>query len=86
MSQQTVQAYEVGRRRIQISALPLVARTLGGSRKSCSALYANRNAASAGRCRSSSAAGAHRRTAQAKATLRGGDAGSGAGPGWALIP
>jgi len=28
MSQQTVQAYEVGRRRIQVAALPLVARTL----------------------------------------------------------
>lgn len=29
VSQQTVQAYEVGRRRIQVSALPVVARTLG---------------------------------------------------------
>jgi transcriptional regulator with XRE-family HTH domain len=28
VSQQTVQAYEVGRRRIQVSALPLVARAL----------------------------------------------------------
>ena len=31
VSQQTVQAYEVGRRRIQVSALPLVARTLSVS-------------------------------------------------------
>jgi transcriptional regulator with XRE-family HTH domain len=31
VSQQTVQAYEVGRRRIQVSALPVVARTLGVS-------------------------------------------------------
>ena len=28
VSQQTIQAYEVGRRRIQVSALPVVARTL----------------------------------------------------------
>ena len=28
VSQQTVQAYEVGRRRIQVAALPVVARTL----------------------------------------------------------
>jgi transcriptional regulator with XRE-family HTH domain len=31
VSQQTVQAYEVGRRRIQVSALPIVARTLSVS-------------------------------------------------------
>lgn len=31
VSQQTVQAYEVGRRRIQVSALPVVARTLSVS-------------------------------------------------------
>jgi transcriptional regulator with XRE-family HTH domain len=31
VSQQTVQAYEVGRRRIQVSALPLVARALSVS-------------------------------------------------------
>ena len=29
VSQQTIQAYEVGRRRIQVSALPVVARILG---------------------------------------------------------
>ena len=31
VSQQTVQAYEVGRRRIQVAALPVVARTLSAS-------------------------------------------------------
>jgi len=31
VSQQTVQAYEVGRRRIQVSTLPIVARTLSSS-------------------------------------------------------
>jgi hypothetical protein len=31
VSQQTVQAYEVGRRRIQVAALPVVARTLSVS-------------------------------------------------------
>jgi len=31
VSQQTVQAYEVGRRRIQVSNLPVVARTLSAS-------------------------------------------------------
>ncbi len=31
MSQQKVQAYEVGRRRIQVAALPVVARTLSVS-------------------------------------------------------
>jgi transcriptional regulator with XRE-family HTH domain len=31
VSQQTVQAYEVGRRRIQVAALPVVARTLNVS-------------------------------------------------------
>lgn len=31
VSQQTIQAYEVGRRRIQVSALPVVARILGSS-------------------------------------------------------
>ncbi|GAB7541664.1 helix-turn-helix domain-containing protein [Cupriavidus sp. 8B] len=31
VSQQTIQAYEVGRRRIQVSALPVVARTLSVS-------------------------------------------------------
>jgi len=31
VSQQTVQAYEVGRRRIQVAALPVVARTLAVS-------------------------------------------------------
>lgn len=29
VSQQTITAYEVGRRRIQVSALPVIARTLG---------------------------------------------------------
>lgn len=31
VSQQTIQAYEVGRRRIQVSTLPIVARTLSSS-------------------------------------------------------
>ncbi|HYD82168.1 MAG TPA: helix-turn-helix domain-containing protein [Paucimonas sp.] len=31
VSQQTIQAYEVGRRRIQVSSLPIVARTLSVS-------------------------------------------------------
>lgn len=42
VSQQTIQAYEVGRRRIQVSTLPIVARTLTVSLE---ALFGERNQA-----------------------------------------
>ncbi|WP_426117468.1 helix-turn-helix transcriptional regulator [Massilia sp. PWRC2] len=56
VSQQTAQAYEVGRRRIPVSALPVVAKLLQVQLEELFGESSHAAAASAGRCRSSSAA------------------------------
>jgi transcriptional regulator with XRE-family HTH domain len=76
-SQQTVQAYEVGRQRIPVAALPVVERL----RQVPMEQLFGKPAAPAAASVDDVAARAHRRAAQAETEIRDGDAGNGAGPG-----